>query len=414
MNYDRMNRLIRETRGYKQKGILDAYSGIGEIIKKKREEMSLTQESFSTGICSISYLSKVENNRMSPNKYFVEEMSKKCGINLELCSNEFEDSRVLKRAFKAFYQNDLIILESLINEAHELELTRTCFLCSLCYNVSLKNHKESRDIIRELEQKLSTFDQDMLEVFSTLCVIHAFQTSAYVEALTLLDAIGNKNSFDAYATALNHTYAFLIKQKLQRKTDSIRHYSEALSSLNHYHQTDYLSMLRLYHIDFLISESPKEALKEFEELSLKRIAKELYNMYHYLKMCLLPKKTLTIDSIQMLDDTLKDHWFYKALLLVAPRNIDDVKHYFKHTNEDSLLEKVRFQSLIYHDALEYKRYLRDICLPLAIEKQEVSYINFFSEELIALSCENARYKEALAIYTKQTKALTKITSQNTA
>ena len=155
----------------------------------------------------------------------------------------------------------------------------------------------------------------------------------------------------------------------------------------------------------------KEAIREFEDLAFKRVAPELINMYHYIKMRLLPKATLTIDSIKMLDDTNKDCWFYKALLLLAPRNINDIKPHFTHISEESLLEKVYFQSLNYDDEDAYKRYLKDICLPLAIEKQEMDYIDFFSNKLITLSCDNARYKEALAIYTKKNKALNKLSIQ---
>lgn len=411
MNYDRTKRLISESKRHNQIAFAQAFSGIGEIVKKKREELNLTQESFSTGICSVSYLSKVENNRMNPNTYFVEEMSKKCGVNLQLCSDEYEDSKVLKRAFKAFYQNDLNFLEILKKQALELELTRTYHLCQLCLAVSRRDYKASRHVIGELEQRMSTFDSVMLAVFGTLCVIHAFQTNAYVEAITLHNAMENKKDVDPHVTVLNDVYGFLIKQKLQRKTESIRHYTSAMINLNKYYQTDYLTMLKLYHINFLIGETPKEALKEFDELSPKRISVELINMYQYLKMRLLPDTLLTTESIKMLDDTNKDCWFFRALLLAAPNNIEHIKHFFKHTNEDSLLEKVYFQSLIYEDEQDYKRYLKDICLPLAIEKQEVDYIDLFSKKLITLSCDNARYKEALAIYTKKNKALTKMTAQ---
>jgi len=411
MNYDRMQRLIRESKKTRQHGFSDAYSGIGEIVKKKRVAMNLTQESFATGICSVSYLSKVENNRMDPNTYFVEEMLKKCGINLELCSNEFEDSRVLKRAFKAFYQNDPHILESLKDEASDLELKRTYYHCALCLSVMKKDFVTSRRLIGELETRMSTFDDYMLEVFGSLAVIHAFQTSNYVEGLNVLNAIESRRGNDPYVRALNDMYGYLIKQKLQRKTESIRHYTAAMNTLNKYYQTDFLTMMRLYHITFMISEAPKEALREFENLAIKRIPTELINMYHYIKMRLLPKETLTVESIKMLDDTNKDCWFYKALLLVAPKNIDDIKHHFKQTKEDALLEKVYFQSLKYKNSEAYKRYLKEICLPLAIEKQEMEYIDFFSKKLISLSCENARYKEALAVYTKKNKALYKIHTQ---
>ena len=35
------------------------YQDIGTLIKERRKELNLTQETISNGICSISYLSKI-------------------------------------------------------------------------------------------------------------------------------------------------------------------------------------------------------------------------------------------------------------------------------------------------------------------------------------------------------------------
>ena len=50
------------------------YADIGSFIKKKRKEMQVTQDEISNGICSVSYLSKIENNQIVPNDYYVREI----------------------------------------------------------------------------------------------------------------------------------------------------------------------------------------------------------------------------------------------------------------------------------------------------------------------------------------------------
>ena len=56
------------------------YSDIGSLIKRKRKELNVTQDEISKGICSISYLSKIENNQIVPSDFYVREIMDKLDI----------------------------------------------------------------------------------------------------------------------------------------------------------------------------------------------------------------------------------------------------------------------------------------------------------------------------------------------
>ena len=48
-----------------QESIKKDYQEIGTFIKKRRKDLNMTQDMISNGICSISYLSKIENNQIA-------------------------------------------------------------------------------------------------------------------------------------------------------------------------------------------------------------------------------------------------------------------------------------------------------------------------------------------------------------
>ncbi|WP_372868138.1 helix-turn-helix domain-containing protein, partial [Planomicrobium okeanokoites] len=54
---------------------------IGEVIKYFRKKNHMTQEILSEGICSIPYLSKLENNQLEPSNDILLHLCKRLGLN---------------------------------------------------------------------------------------------------------------------------------------------------------------------------------------------------------------------------------------------------------------------------------------------------------------------------------------------
>ncbi len=73
----------------KQKAILD---NIGFNIKIERKNQNIKQAALAKGICSISYLSKIENGKILPNEDIVELLLRRLNIEIiEVCSKEEDD-----------------------------------------------------------------------------------------------------------------------------------------------------------------------------------------------------------------------------------------------------------------------------------------------------------------------------------
>lgn len=63
---------------------------IGSTLKIKRKQMGMTLEEGAAGICSISYLSKLENNQIEPNLDFVDQLVERFDIKEQLTFDDYQ------------------------------------------------------------------------------------------------------------------------------------------------------------------------------------------------------------------------------------------------------------------------------------------------------------------------------------
>ena len=90
------------------------YRGFGDRIKRKRKEMKLTQESIARGICSNTYLSKIENNRIAANKDHLFFIMEKVGLPTDNIGLPEEMILVLEKSIRHFFFKDLKSYQKLI------------------------------------------------------------------------------------------------------------------------------------------------------------------------------------------------------------------------------------------------------------------------------------------------------------
>lgn len=73
------------------------FQPIGSMLKIRRKELKLTLEEGAEGICSVSYLSKLENNLIEPNILFVDQIMKRLGI---VQTIDFNQDKYLKDLYQ--------------------------------------------------------------------------------------------------------------------------------------------------------------------------------------------------------------------------------------------------------------------------------------------------------------------------
>lgn len=53
---------------------------LGTYIKKRREELNISQEELCEGLCAVSSLSRIENNQQDPSRHLTKNLLDRLGL----------------------------------------------------------------------------------------------------------------------------------------------------------------------------------------------------------------------------------------------------------------------------------------------------------------------------------------------
>ncbi|WP_409250903.1 helix-turn-helix domain-containing protein [Bacillus sp. SCS-153A] len=131
---------------------------IGSKIRYHRMKKKLTQEELATGILSVSYLSKIENNQTTASAEVIELLCKRLGIALLQ-----ENDEVLKKTFsdwnKALLRNNHEEAQRLFGEVStqithmdDLNLLNSYQILMIRYSILVKEFDQTAEIINSLEK----------------------------------------------------------------------------------------------------------------------------------------------------------------------------------------------------------------------------------------------------------------------
>jgi HTH-type transcriptional regulator, quorum sensing regulator NprR len=140
---------------------------IGSKIRYHRMKKKLTQEELATGILSVSYLSKIENNQTTASAEVIELLCKRLGISLVQ-----ENDEVLKKTFsewnKALLRNDhqeaVRLYEQVSSHVIQIEditLLNSYHILMIRYHILLKDYEKPKDLITSLERNYKSLSDKL-------------------------------------------------------------------------------------------------------------------------------------------------------------------------------------------------------------------------------------------------------------
>lgn len=159
---------------------------IGELIRRKRLEQAISQDALANGICAVSYLSKIENNKVDASPEIIELLFNRLNIayiNDERVISEFEQ---LYSVFKEnqFYYMDTGIDDALLCLARKLIYSR-------CFTQALIVLYINGDRTLEINEELLRNDEDRVLYLTEWAEDKDFKTQIKIlNHLALNDAHG--------------------------------------------------------------------------------------------------------------------------------------------------------------------------------------------------------------------------------
>ncbi len=134
------------------------FRAIGLHIRKRRKELNLTQETLAKGICSNTYVSKMETNSIAVNEDSLMMIMERMNMEYTLEMNVDEQIRLFDRALDGFIAGDDEVLSQVYYEVRNVDFGVLTELCRLAYHVLREDSAEITRISDELSRFLDSMD----------------------------------------------------------------------------------------------------------------------------------------------------------------------------------------------------------------------------------------------------------------
>lgn len=293
---------------------------IGSAIRYKRVEKGLTLEEASEGICSISYLSKLENNQIMPSPKFMFLLNERFSIqeSLESDLRQYEEDKIK------------IVLDLLLEQPidhriltpYEQREDYQAYLIQMAHSISFKHYEEAYKKYQYLRGYVVNLMDDELNIFFILTAILLYQKHHFCESyeLLLLAPELDQNEFEKLnilklKMRLNNAF------RMNKTAEIHMNYQTYIDKLLDHHYYQLMSQMKIEHITYeasylnphIISKSTQK-MNQFSDVDKAYIhAKSHYHQGEYRKVYDLTKLNYHIDS----------HWL--SLHLMTLDKLHDVE-----------------------------------------------------------------------------------------
>lgn len=403
----------------------------GEKIKYFREKNKLTQKELTSGICSVPYLSKVENNSIVPSREILSMLCKKLDIDYEellqssstdgiksLLYSWYED---IKTRNKSVSSEHYINLEKKIKGISDIEILAMYQLTAARHCLLMREFPKAEEHLAHAEKYIPYLPKEIEGYYFYFSGLNEYLNGRFQKALELY-----LKASDYVFEPEYHYQLALIYSRLGKITLSIFHSEKAMAEFNKnilfFKVVDCYILLGINYNRINEHASAlsyfKRALKGIESLpDINHLKINIYHnmgfVYHkqkkpweaidYFIKSLNARKDLNggeltvyllannLFQLQEIDDATR--WVEKGLTLLKGS-----------TNEIYCLLKIlQFQILKKRNEEEYKTFLEEIALPTFKQKDDFVNIKMCFEQLGDFYYRKKQYKRSSEAYCEANK-----------
>lgn len=328
---------------------------LSRFLKRRRIELGKTLEEVSEGVCSTSYLSKIENCLVDVDDSYFKMLFEKLNLEYNNVVNE-RSAPIYDEMIKAYLLEDYKYIEELTNTAienHSYSDTEIEILLIL-YNLTIGSIDEAKKCLEKLEVIKNTLSTDELEYLSFFKILYYFKTYQYNLISKHIEIILNSVPYDGilYFALLEMVleYCFVTNQVV----NFIEYYNEfkenkysiMFSKINFKHVLQRI-LIKSYEKDFNV----KDIEAEFEVVKAS-ISSDMMDEYQYYYAVYLIKQNKLEQAYLILEQLTKEE---KVLCLIG-YTVDKMNNMGYSLNYLKELEEFDYEeSTPYSDYIEYVR-----------------------------------------------------------
>ncbi|MBU1144848.1 MAG: helix-turn-helix domain-containing protein [Firmicutes bacterium] len=389
------------------------YRGIGDSIRKKRIECNLTQELLARGICSNTYISKIENNAIAVNKESLLLIMERMNISFQETSFPEKMIENMEKSIQYFYRDDKEAYKTLYDECEKYEFGILIQIIRLGYHTLIGNTDEAEMINNELIRYLNSLEDYGFTVYSLYACWLYVSKEDYETARSLYEAVSQHFYMNDEIFGIYQFLKFQIYGNLHLFNVSRSAYENAKNMYMEKGVMSKLFEMRAMLNLFYVYENQRDKIYHHDFLS-NSLCLNQRNKYFVLLSIEEENPLIYLDKIQKEGQYYLDSLYLKCLFYKKQSNVNKYNSIKEEINQNYCLmdsEIDYYKLLSFEEKNEeflYKEYLINQVMPYVTKLQNIYLMNLVNEKIVTILSSNKRYKDALANQQKTNKAIKRL------
>ncbi len=381
------------------------YRGIGDRIKKRRKELQWTQELLAKGICSNTYISKLENNKIVVNKEHLLLLMERMGLPTDKIGYPEKMVDILEKSILYFFHKDVVAFQQLFEEIEKYEFGILIYVARLGYYVLTKDFDNAKTIYDDMYRYLNSLEEYGFAAFLIFGGFYNVGIHDYQTARMIIESVEGKIQNDEFLFGLYSYLKFIVYGNLHYFNCSRDAYSIAETIfMDKFNVSRIHDLLYYKNISFIFEGALHCVKSDYDVQFISDLSDKSY--YLIIKSLVTENKLDCLNQLEPEGDYYIDGLYLKARYLYKNNKLEDYKKTKTIINDIhyKLQSKIDYLNLLklYEDGewLYVKDYLINYVLPYLVEYQQLFLIKSVIQEIVQILESKKRYKDALTYLKK--------------
>lgn len=385
----------------KAEEMYDYYNGsAGDRIKQKRKELKMTQETLAKQICSNTYISKMENNKVALNEEYLSLIMEKMGLTIDDINMPRIIIDYMYDSVKYFFYKDIEKYQVIFDDIKTFKPNVLIYIIAFGYHILTENYVEAEIYNKELSRYINNLEE---YGFATYCIFSGFyhiSTNNFTLAKEVIETTDGHLINDTYQLGMFNYLAYLAYGNLHLFSKASLYMDTSFSIFRNKNNYNRLAEISMYTNIFNVYEG-SEIEDDNLEAQLSYLTDYQKNMY------LFVLSTSDIESTQYSSLIEEDSFFYyihKVLYAISAYENNQLDVYRKTKDEIKKIDynfDQTYDVISVFNKLENKshyqviEYLKKEVEPTASKNQNIYLYKWLNKYITKLAHIRNRYKSSV-------------------
>jgi len=257
---------------------------IGSAIKMRRKELKMTLEEGSEGICSVSYLSKLENNQIVCNDLFLEKLLERFSLKEDYKALDLTYQKDLNDLLEALFHHNVFEID--LDVSYHDRIDHQALLLKMGYYFTRKDYQKTKLVYEDIKSLITVLSDLEFSILMLMITEMLYHKERYQDAFEISKIANQIEELPEMMNLLIQSIRIKIAFKLKHFETVLNEYHQFISTtMNNYHMHLFEDIKRKsieFESEFVRPENLKRKISHIKKLSdIEKTIALIKSYYHH-------------------------------------------------------------------------------------------------------------------------------------